>query len=184
MSRVVFDGEARGQVDLAGSERASKSGATGDRLREGAGINKSLSALGACVSWWWRWRWGVRCRRRGDNRGAGNVISALAEGNRSHVPYRDSKLTRLLQQSLGCVWPSLWAASRVTHACVCWFFGSGNSMTLMIANISPADVHFGETCRLSRPRAGGCLGESRRLWAQYATVCESCEKHQERTAAQ
>jgi hypothetical protein len=55
---------------------------------------------------------------------AGNVINALAEGVRSHVPYRDSKLTRLLQQSLG-----------------------GNSMTLMIANVSPADVNFGETCR-------------------------------------
>lgn len=62
-------------VDLAGSERADKTGATGDRLREGAAINKSLSALA-------------------------NVINSLAEG-KPHIPYRDSKLTRLLQQSLG-----------------------------------------------------------------------------------
>lgn len=62
-------------VDLAGSERQSKTGAEGAQLREGAAINKSLSVLG-------------------------NVINALAEGKK-HVPYRDSKLTRLLQNSLG-----------------------------------------------------------------------------------
>jgi len=60
---------------LKGSERVSKTGATGDRLREGAKINLSLSALG-------------------------NVISALVEGQQ-HIPYRSSKLTRLLQNSLG-----------------------------------------------------------------------------------
>lgn len=59
-------------VDLAGSERASKTGATGDRLKEGCKINLSLSALG-------------------------NVISALVDGKGKHIPYRDSKLTRLLQ---------------------------------------------------------------------------------------
>lgn len=59
-------------VDLAGSERASKTGASGDRLKEGCKINLSLSALG-------------------------NVISALVDGNGKHIPYRDSKLTRLLQ---------------------------------------------------------------------------------------
>ncbi|XP_067932791.1 kinesin heavy chain-like [Watersipora subatra] len=63
-------------VDLAGSEKVSKSGAEGITLREAKKINKSLSALG-------------------------NVISALSEGNKNHVPYRDSKLTRILQQSLG-----------------------------------------------------------------------------------
>ena len=64
-------------VDLAGSERADKTGATGDVLRQGAAINQSLSALG-------------------------NVISVLAEGSgKAHIPYRDSKLTRLLQNSLG-----------------------------------------------------------------------------------
>lgn len=59
-------------VDLAGSERQSKSGATGDRFKEATRINLSLSALG-------------------------NVISALVDANARHVPYRDSKLTRLLQ---------------------------------------------------------------------------------------
>lgn len=59
-------------MDLAGSERASKTGATGDRLKEGCKINLSLSALG-------------------------NVISALVDGKGKHIPYRDSKLTRLLQ---------------------------------------------------------------------------------------
>lgn len=90
----------RGQlhlVDLAGSERQARTGATGDRLKEAASINLSLSALG-------------------------NVISALAAGNGRHVPYRDSKLTRLLRDSLG-----------------------GNARTLMIACISPADVDAEET---------------------------------------
>jgi kinesin family protein 3/17 len=84
-------------VDLAGSERANKTGATGDRLKEGCKINLSLSALG-------------------------NVISALVEGKGGHVPYRDSKLTRLLQDSLG-----------------------GNTKTVMVANISPADFNYEET---------------------------------------
>ncbi|KAG8035349.1 hypothetical protein G9C98_006795 [Cotesia typhae] len=90
----------RGQlhlVDLAGSERQARTGATGDRLKEAASINLSLSALG-------------------------NVISALAAGNGRHVPYRDSKLTRLLRDSLG-----------------------GNARTLMIACISPVDVDAEET---------------------------------------
>ena len=85
-------------VDLAGSERADKTGATGDTLKQGAAINKSLSALG-------------------------NVINALAESKgKSHIPYRDSKLTRLLQHSLG-----------------------GNSLTVMIAAVSPADDNFDES---------------------------------------
>ncbi|XP_035009049.2 kinesin heavy chain isoform X2 [Hippoglossus stenolepis] len=63
-------------VDLAGSEKVSKTGAEGSVLDEAKNINKSLSALG-------------------------NVISALAEGTKSHVPYRDSKMTRILQDSLG-----------------------------------------------------------------------------------
>lgn len=62
-------------VDLAGSERQSKTNATGDRLKEATKINLSLSALG-------------------------NVISALVDGKTNHIPYRDSKLTRLLQDSL------------------------------------------------------------------------------------
>uniref|UniRef100_A0A8C2PCI4 Kinesin-like protein n=1 Tax=Capra hircus TaxID=9925 RepID=A0A8C2PCI4_CAPHI len=81
-------------VDLAGSERQSKTGATGERLKEATKINLSLSALG-------------------------NVISALVDG---HIPYRDSKLTRLLQDSLG-----------------------GNTKTLMVACLSPADNNYDET---------------------------------------
>uniref|UniRef100_A0A7E4UYI7 Kinesin-like protein n=1 Tax=Panagrellus redivivus TaxID=6233 RepID=A0A7E4UYI7_PANRE len=84
-------------VDLAGSERQSKTGATGDRFKEATKINLSLSALG-------------------------NVISALVDGKSSHIPYRDSKLTRLLQDSLG-----------------------GNTKTVMIACISPSDNNYDET---------------------------------------
>lgn len=63
-------------VDLAGSEKVGKTGAQGETLEEAKNINKSLSALG-------------------------NVISALAEGGNKHIPYRDSKMTRILQDSLG-----------------------------------------------------------------------------------
>ena len=84
-------------VDLAGSERQKKTQAVGDRLREAIEINLSLSALG-------------------------NVISALVDGRSSHIPYRDSKLTRLLQDSLG-----------------------GNTKTVMIAVVSPADYNAEES---------------------------------------
>ncbi|WOL13564.1 kinesin-like protein KIN-4A [Canna indica] len=88
-------------VDLAGSERAKRTGSGGLRFKEGVHINKGLLALG-------------------------NVISALGDEKKrkegAHVPYRDSKLTRLLQDSLG-----------------------GNSRTVMIACISPADVNLEET---------------------------------------
>ncbi|CAA9997522.1 unnamed protein product, partial [Nesidiocoris tenuis] len=86
-------------VDLAGSERLKRTGATGDRAKEGISINCGLLALG-------------------------NVISALGDTTKRalHVPYRDSKLTRLLQDSLG-----------------------GNSRTLMIACVSPSDRDFMET---------------------------------------
>jgi hypothetical protein len=83
-------------VDLAGSERQSKTGATGNRLEEAKKINLSLTALS-------------------------NVINALVE-NKQHVPYRDSKLTRLLQDSLG-----------------------GNTKTVMIAAVSPSSFNFDET---------------------------------------
>ncbi|XP_019746951.1 kinesin-like protein KIF3B [Hippocampus comes] len=84
-------------VDLAGSERQTKTGAQGERLKEATKINLSLSALG-------------------------NVISALVDGRSSHIPYRDSKLTRLLQDSLG-----------------------GNARTVMVANIGPASYNLEET---------------------------------------
>ncbi|XP_056263113.1 kinesin family member 4 [Pseudoliparis swirei] len=91
-------------VDLAGSERQKKTKAEGDRLKEGISINRGLLSLG-------------------------NVISALGDESKksSFVPYRDSKLTRLLQNSLG-----------------------GNSHTLMIACISPADSNMEETINTLR----------------------------------
>jgi hypothetical protein len=83
-------------VDLAGSERADKTGAGAERLREAQSINKSLSALG-------------------------DVISALSEGEK-FIPYRNNKLTQLMQDSLG-----------------------GNAKTLMFVNFSPADYNADET---------------------------------------
>ncbi|KAK9878992.1 hypothetical protein WA026_003811 [Henosepilachna vigintioctopunctata] len=84
-------------VDLAGSERLSRTKATGDMLKEASHINLSLSVLG-------------------------NVISTLVDEKASHVPYRNSKLTRLLQDSLG-----------------------GNSKTAMIATLSIAEIDYDES---------------------------------------
>ena len=84
-------------VDLAGSERQSKTGATGERLKEASKINLSLSTL---------------C----------HVISSLIDPKCTYIPYRDSKLTRMLQDSLG-----------------------GNTKTVMIANIGPAEYNTDET---------------------------------------
>ncbi|BGP25185.1 hypothetical protein JCM10295v2_004105 [Rhodotorula toruloides] len=91
-------------VDLAGSEKIGKTGATGQTLEEAKKINKSLSALGM-------------------------VINALTDGKSSHIPYRDSKLTRILQESLG-----------------------GNSRTTLIINCSPSP--YNETETLSTLRFG------------------------------
>ncbi|KAI9731631.1 MAG: Kinesin heavy chain [Claussenomyces sp. TS43310] len=84
-------------VDLAGSEKVGKTGASGQTLEEAKKINKSLSALGM-------------------------VINSLTDGKSSHVPYRDSKLTRILQESLG-----------------------GNSRTSLIINCSPSSYNDAET---------------------------------------
>ncbi|KAJ3033203.1 kinesin-like protein Klp5, partial [Rhizophlyctis rosea] len=84
-------------IDLAGSERASVTKNKGERLLEGANINRSLLALGNC-------------------------INALCSDKPNHVPYRDSKLTRLLKYSL-----------------------SGNCKVVMIANLSPSSLHYDET---------------------------------------
>jgi kinesin family protein 5 len=84
-------------VDLAGSEKVNKTGATGQTLEEAKKINKSLSALGM-------------------------VINALTDGKTSYIPYRDSKLTRILQESLG-----------------------GNSKTTLIINTSPSSYNEQES---------------------------------------
>nr|CAD2146819.1 unnamed protein product [Meloidogyne enterolobii] len=102
-SEIIADGKqllTQGKlsfVDLAGSERQSKTNAVGEQMKEATKINLSLSTLG-------------------------NVISALADAKSTHIPYRNSKLTRILQDSLG-----------------------GNSKTCMIANIGPAAYNYAET---------------------------------------
>ncbi|KAK7362682.1 hypothetical protein VNO77_04802 [Canavalia gladiata] len=87
-------------VDLAGSERQKTSGAEGERLKEAASINKSLSTLGHVIM----------------------ILVDVANGKQRHVPYRDSRLTFLLQDSLG-----------------------GNSKTMIIANVSPSICCAAET---------------------------------------
>jgi len=89
-------------VDLAGSEKADQTGATGDRLKEGCSINKSLTTLGQVIS----------------------VLAdkALGKQNKAVVPYRESSLTRILQNALG-----------------------GNSKTIMICALSPASINYDET---------------------------------------
>ena len=93
-------------VDLAGSERVGDTGATGQRLLEGTNINKSLSVLGKCIS--------ILAEKSGSKKDA-------------VVPYRESQLTRILQNALG-----------------------GNSKTCMIAAISPASICLEESLRTLR----------------------------------
>ena len=86
-------------IDLAGSERAAYTNNKGLRLREGANINKSLLALGNCI----------------------NALSKKGSIHK-HIPYRDSKLTRIIKESF-----------------------SGNCKTIMIANMSPSIIYFEDT---------------------------------------
>lgn len=94
-------------VDLAGSEKASQTGAEGDRLKEGIAINKSLTTLGMCI----------------------NILSEKASGKakKEVVPFRNSVLTRLLQNALG-----------------------GNSKTIMVCALSPASSNYEETLNTLR----------------------------------
>lgn len=87
-------------MDLAGSERQSKTGATGQRLKEAVGINLSLTTLGQVIS----------------------ILAENSDGGNKFVPYRNSSLTRILQNALG-----------------------GNSQTIMICAISPAQDNYDET---------------------------------------
>ena len=88
-------------IDLAGSERASKTKSTGKRLLEGGIINKSLLSLGNCIN---------------------TLFENQTKNIKKHIPYRDSKLTRLLKDSLG-----------------------GNSRTVMITNVSPCGSKYDDT---------------------------------------
>lgn len=99
-------------VDLAGSERANATGATGERLKEGAHINKSLVTLGSVIS----------ALAEQSTSSSSSMSPHSNQKKRAYIPYRDSVLTWLLKDSLG-----------------------GNSKTIMIAAISPADCNFSET---------------------------------------
>jgi hypothetical protein len=122
-------------VDLAGSERAKKTQATGDAFHEGVSINRGLLALGNVVT--------ALVARSNNNitsaaannnsaagaagGGGGDTSAGAGTGGHVHVPYRESKLTRLLKDSLG-----------------------GNGLTVMLACVSPASCNFEETLNTLR----------------------------------
>nr|XP_033331063.1 kinesin-like protein KIF18A [Megalopta genalis] len=122
-----LDGQVRqvklSMIDLAGSERASATGCKGARLKEGANINKSLLALGNC-------------------------INNLADGAK-HITYRDSKLTRLLKDSLG-----------------------GNCQTVMIANIAPSSFSYEDTYNTLR-----YADRAKKIKTHIKKNIISCEMH-------
>jgi hypothetical protein len=114
-------------VDLAGSERLDKSKSEGQRMKEAVVINKSLSALG-------------------------NVVMALQRSDYTHVPYRDSKLTRLLQDSLG-----------------------GNSYTTVLATLNPLQENY-EECLNTLMFANRCRYVQNQPQVNYVTNSESSDK--------
>ncbi|XP_017892310.1 kinesin-like protein KIF18A [Ceratina calcarata] len=122
-----LDGQVRqvklSMIDLAGSERASATGCKGPRFKEGANINKSLLALGNC-------------------------INNLADGAK-HVTYRDSKLTRLLKDSLG-----------------------GNCQTVMIANVAPSSFSYEDTYNTLR-----YANRAKKIKTHVKKNIISCEMH-------
>ena len=123
-------------IDLAGSERATVTTNRGARLREGANINKSLLALGNCINALAENKVSICCiefaevlcvceREGGKEMGREREIQLehlFSQGKAVHVPYRNSKLTRLLKDSLG-----------------------GNCRTVMIANVSPSGLSYEDT---------------------------------------
>ena len=104
-------------IDLAGSERQSKTGASGDQLKEGAAINLSLTALGNVINALTESTKGKDQTEMKSRKAKGKAVP-----KKPHIPYRDSKLTRILQDSLG-----------------------GNSVTCMLTAMSPADSNKEET---------------------------------------
>lgn len=100
-------------VDLAGSERLNKSGSEQMRLQEAKNINKSIAALGNCIA---------SLAKNSELLASSKSTSVIHRQSMSHIPFRDSKLTRLLSESL-----------------------SGNCKTTICACISPSLVHYEET---------------------------------------
>ncbi|KAI9294647.1 kinesin-domain-containing protein [Neoconidiobolus thromboides FSU 785] len=117
-------------VDLAGSESLKKTDASGDRAKEGININSGLSALG-------------------------NVISALADPELTHIPYRNSKLTRLLQDSIG-----------------------GNSYTVMIACVSPnlADIYESQSTLSYAHRARNIKIKAKKNQEDFRTTIKKFQR--------
>ncbi len=141
-------------VDLAGSERQSNTGATGSRLKEGAAINRSLLALGAVINKLSDMKSGSN-RKRVEGK---NAVSTAIRGRKSpsinHVPYRNSKLTRILKQSLG-----------------------GNTFTSIVVAMSPApsyrdesrsSLKFGQMCKsITNTVRRNTVADNKTLVKQY-----------------
>ena len=103
-------------------------GATGETLKQGANINKSLSALGNVIN---ALAENAKSAKRSSGSSGSSGSSSGSSGSSVHVPYRNSKLTRVLQESLG-----------------------GNSVTVMLAAISPAKYNYEETLGTLQYAAG------------------------------